>query len=44
MAKAVKSSDGQSFNLSIVDRQDFGNKATVDALIAFMAEFAKENS
>ena len=34
MAKAVKSSDGQSFNLSIVDRQDFGNKATVDALIA----------
>ena len=34
MAKAVKSSDGQSFTVSIAERQDFGNKSTVDSLIA----------
>tara|TARA_B100000929_G_scaffold285158_1_gene268377 strand:+ start:761 stop:1189 length:429 start_codon:yes stop_codon:yes gene_type:complete len=34
MAKAIRSSDGQSFTLSIAERQDFGNKATIDSLIA----------
>ena len=36
MVKAVKNSDGQSFTLSIADRQDFGNKCSIDSLIALV--------